>query len=100
MVSDPGVAALSPPLPQAAASATTDSSNQLERRGMESSCLESVQRCFENVGIQPAGMKRPPCLGAGEPDLGRAEEQGIDLVEVATVPLEDLVKRGTVVPRR
>ena len=38
-------------------------------------------------------------LRAGQPDLGRAEEQRIDLVEVAVVALEDVVERRAVVAR-
>src|SRR5215216_1505224 len=77
--------------------ATAATSNQLERRGMESSWLKMVQRRFEDVGIQSSGMKRPAGLGAGEPDFRGTEEQWVDLVEVPSVPLEDLVKRSAVV---
>src|SRR6266705_818295 len=46
------------------------------------------------------GMIRLPTLHARQPHLGGAEEQRIDLVEVAVVPLEDLGERRAIVLRR
>src|SRR5207249_8091506 len=47
----------------------------------------------QHVGIQMPGVKRASGFRARQPDLAWAEEQRIDLVEVALVALEDLVKR-------
>src|SRR5919107_2759871 len=45
-------------------------------------------------------MKGSARLRAGEPDLRRAEEQGIYLVEVSSISLKDLIERSAIVPRR
>src|SRR5215210_5623800 len=98
VVSAAGVAALSPPL-QAMANANAEISGLLRRRRMGAPGLERIQRGFQHLGIQTARVKRAPGLGAGEPDLGGTEEQGIDLVEIAPVSLKDLVKWCAVVAR-
>src|SRR6266481_10205019 len=46
------------------------------------------------------GMIRLAALHARQPHLGGAEEQRIDLVEIAVVPLEDVVERRPVIFRR
>src|SRR2546430_3382814 len=45
------------------------------------------------------GMIRLAALHARQPHLGGAEEQRVDLVEIAVVPLEDVVERRAVVLR-
>src|SRR2546422_6260014 len=45
------------------------------------------------------GVIRLAALHARQPHLGGAEEQGVDLVEIAVVPLEDVVERRPVVLR-
>src|SRR5215208_3242732 len=45
-------------------------------------------------------MKGLPALDAHEPDLGGAEEQGVDRVEVPVRLLEDLAERLAMVIRR
>src|SRR5437016_2457008 len=45
------------------------------------------------------GMIRLAALHARQPHLGGAEEQRVDLVEIAVVPLEDVVERRAIVLR-
>ena len=44
-------------------------------------------------------MKGAAARQTGQPHLGGAEQQGIDLVEVVIVPLEGVVERRAVVRR-
>src|SRR5919112_2602020 len=96
--------ALSAGLPQAALSASEGISHQLGTRRMDflrigDGLRGGVEARAQHFWIEPAGMIRPARLGARQPHLGPAEEQGIDLVEVSLVPLEDLVERRAVVTR-
>src|SRR4029077_7068512 len=56
-----------------------------------------VTRRGQHLGIQAPRAERPATLGAREPYFRGTEEQGVDLVEVALVPLEDFVERCAVV---
>src|SRR3989475_4122574 len=58
------------------------------------------QRRAQHLGVQVARVMRLPALDAGQPHVGGTEEQGVDLVEVAVVALENLVERRAVVLRR
>src|SRR5690349_12612068 len=56
-----------------------------------------IARRGEHLGVEAPRVERPAALRAGEPHLGRAEQQGVDLVEIALVALEDLVERHAVI---
>src|SRR6476619_7263575 len=98
--------AFSAGLLQAALSAMDGISHQLgtRRMGMLLGGLGTVSRGgvearVQHLGMQPAGVEGSPRLGAGQPDLRRAKQKGVDLVEVPLVPLEDVVERRAVIPR-
>src|SRR5436309_14436579 len=57
------------------------------------------QRGVQHVGVEMSRVVRLSTLYARQPHLGGAEEQGVDLVEIAVVPLEDVVERRPVVLR-
>src|SRR5690349_24301219 len=56
-----------------------------------------LARRGEHLGVEAPRVERPAALRAREPHLGRAEQQGVDLVEIALVALEDLVERHAVI---
>src|SRR5438045_3252403 len=78
------------PSREAGTSLETVASEAPGRRGLSGSA--GIARGGEHLAVEMSGVERPPGLGAGEPDLARAEQQGIDLVEVPLVPLEDVVE--------
>src|ERR671923_1459349 len=92
-------------VPHAPTSASEVTSRQLGRRRMEGSCgmvsdlRLRVQARLEDLGVEAARVEGAPALGAGQPDLRRAEEQAVDLVEIAFVALEDVVEGCPVVAR-
>ena len=51
------------------------------------------ERPLEDVERDAAGVEGPPALRAHEPDLGGAEQERVDLVEVPVGVLEDLAER-------
>src|SRR4029450_11684940 len=51
----------------------------------------------KHIRIHSPGVKRATGARTCQPDLGRTEEHRVYLVEVAVVPLEDLVERSPVV---
>src|SRR6476661_3926471 len=79
-----------------AARAEAETSHIVKRR-IRGSGLEVVQRGVENFGVEPSCMKGAAGFGAGQPHFGRAEEQGIDLVEITLIPLKDLVEGRAIV---
>src|SRR4051794_24153264 len=71
--------------------------SHIVRRRIRGSGLEVVQRGVENFGVEPSCMKGAAGLGAGQPHFRRAEEQGVDLIEVTLISLEDLVEGRAIV---
>src|SRR4051794_29847696 len=71
--------------------------SHIVRRRIKGSELEVVERGVENFGVEPSCMKGAAGFGAGQPDFCRAEEQGVDLIEVALISLEDLVEGRAIV---
>ncbi len=89
-------------VPHAVTSATEVINRQLESRRMRVllGCVvlgPGMEAGLEDVGVEVPRVKGASGFRTREPDLGRAEEQRIDLVEVAFVALKDLVEGRAVV---
>ena len=55
------------------------------------------ERLPQDRGVHGPGLECAPALDVGQGHLGRAEQVGIDLVEVPAIPLEEVVERRPVV---
>src|SRR5437764_14092491 len=55
------------------------------------------ERCAQHLGVEASRVVRLPALYARQPHLRRAEEQRVDRVEGAVVPLEDVGERPAIV---